>query len=93
VERDFSFVFPDAVTWVQIEAGIRGLGIAALQRLAPVEVFRDPKGKAVAAGSYSLLLRVVFQSNERTLTDEDLTNWSEKIVGWMRLQLDGVQRA
>jgi phenylalanyl-tRNA synthetase beta chain len=93
VERDFSFVFPDAVTWASIEAGVRALGIAELQRLVPIEIFRDPKGKTVATGSYSLLLRVVFQSNDRTLTDAELTNWSDKIVTWTRMQLDGVQRA
>ncbi len=92
VERDFSFVFPDAVTWAQIDAGIRGLGLAELQRLAPVEVFRDPKGKAVAAGNYSLLLRVVFQSHERTLTEEELTRWSERMVAQLT-GLGGVQRA
>ncbi len=92
VERDFSFVFPDAVTWAQIEAGVRGLGLAELQRLAPVEVFRDAKGKAVAAGSYSLLLRVVFQSYERTLTEEELTRWSERMVAQLT-GLGGVQRA
>ena len=50
--------------------------IAELQRVTPVEIFRDPKGKAVAAGHYSALVRVVFQSSERTLTDEELGRWS-----------------
>jgi phenylalanyl-tRNA synthetase beta chain len=92
VERDFSFMFPDAVRWKAIEAGLRGLGIAAMQRVAPVEIFRDAKGKTVAAGSYSLLTRVLFQSSERTLTDDELTGWSESIVAALT-KLGGVQRA
>jgi len=80
VERDFSFVFPDAVTWATVETAIHGLGNASLLRVAPEEIFRDAKGKAVAAGHYSLLTRVVFQSQERTLRDEELTGWSAEII-------------
>ncbi len=92
VERDFSFVFPDAVRWAEIEAALRGLGIAEMLRVAPMEIFRDAKGKAVAAGSYSCLVRVVLQSGERTLTEEELSGWSEKIVAALT-RLGGVQRA
>jgi phenylalanyl-tRNA synthetase beta chain len=92
VERDFSFVFPDAVRWQQIDETLRGLGIPETQRITPVEIFRDAKGKAVAAGHYSALVRVVFQSNERTLTEEDLGSWSDKTVAAL-VGLGGVQRA
>ena len=80
VERDFSFLFPDAVAWGAIASAVRALDIAEMQRVEPVEIFRDPRGKAVAAGSYSLLTRVTFQSAERTLTDEELSAWSERVL-------------
>jgi phenylalanyl-tRNA synthetase beta chain len=92
VERDFSFVFPDAVTWAAVESAVVGLKLAELRSVAPVEVYRDAKGKAVAAGSYSLLLRAVFQSSERTLTEEELAGWSERVVAALTA-LGGVQRA
>ncbi|MBW4038237.1 MAG: phenylalanine--tRNA ligase subunit beta [Acidobacteria bacterium] len=92
VERDFSFVFPDAVAWGAIEGVLRGWKLEELRRVTPVEIFRDAKGKAVAAGFYSLLLRVVFQSRERTLTEEEIAGWSEWIVGQLSA-LGGVQRA
>jgi phenylalanyl-tRNA synthetase beta chain len=92
VERDFSFVFADAVRWESIAAAVRSIGVEELQSVAPAEVYRDGKGKAVAAGSYSLLLRVVFQSHERTLTEDELTGWSEKIVAALTA-LGGAQRA
>jgi len=91
VERDFSFVFPDVVRWEAIEAALRGLGIAEMQSVAPVEIFRDAKGKAVASGSYSLLVRVVLQSGERTLTEEEIGGDAEKIVAAL-VGLGGVQR-
>ena len=69
-----------------------GLNADELRSVRPVEIFRDAKGKAVAAGSYSLLLRVVFQSNERTLTEEEITRWYG--VGGGQLKgLGGTQRA
>jgi phenylalanyl-tRNA synthetase beta chain len=92
VERDFSFIFADAVGWQRIEAALRGLGLPELRQVAPVEIFRDPKGRAVAVGSYSLLTRVVFQSGERTLTEEELTSWSELILAALT-ELGGTQRA
>lgn len=80
VERDFSFVFPDRATWAEIESAIHALALPELQSLAPVEIFRDPRGKTVSAGSYSLLLRVVLQSPARTLTEDDLTAASDRIL-------------
>jgi phenylalanyl-tRNA synthetase beta chain len=92
VERDFSFVFPDSIRWHAIDATLRSLSIAEVQRITPIEIFRDPKGKAIAAGSYSLLVRVVFQSNDRTLTEDELTAWSAKIIASLAA-LGGTQRA
>jgi phenylalanyl-tRNA synthetase beta chain len=77
VERDFSFLFAEATEWQAISAAIKALAIPELRSLHPMEVFRDAKK---LAGQYSMLVRVVFQSNERTLTDQDLTGWSAGII-------------
>ena len=77
VERDFSFVFPDATQWHTIAAALHALTIPELQRLAPIEVWRDQKK---FPGVYSLLLRTVFQSNDRTLREEELTTFSTRII-------------
>lgn len=92
VERDFSFVFPDAVCWEAIASALAGLEIGEIQRVSPVEIFRDAKGKAVAMGHYSALVRVVFQSNERTLTDDEIGGWSGSVVEALT-KLGGTQRA
>jgi phenylalanyl-tRNA synthetase beta chain len=92
VERDFSFLFADTVSWGDVDAALRGLGIAEMLSVAPVEIFRDAKGKAVPQGEYSLLLRVVFQSPERTLREEELTAWQDAVVSAL-LKLGGTHRA
>ena len=80
VERDFSFTFPDTMQWHTVATAIHALAIPELQRLNPVEIFRDPKGKSVPPAHYALLLRCVFQSTERTLNEEELTIWWTNII-------------
>jgi len=80
VERDFSFTFADSVRWQAIAEAIARLAITELTRIAPVEVFRDAKASSVPAGHYALLLRCVFQSHERTLREDELAEWSSKLI-------------
>ena len=77
VERDFSFVFPDAVQWDVIAKAIESLGISELQSRKPVEVWRDQKKNP---GVFSMLVRTVFQAPDHTLRDEELTEWSARII-------------
>ncbi|MBZ5596776.1 MAG: phenylalanine--tRNA ligase subunit beta [Acidobacteriia bacterium] len=77
VERDFSFIFADAVVFDKIYQAVAGLGLAELRSFVPVEIFR---GGGVPAGKYSLLLRATFQSNERTLREDEVAQWSGKII-------------
>jgi len=89
VERDFSFVMPDSVQWHTIAAAIDALAIPELQSRQPVEVWRNAKK---FPGVYSLLLRTVFQSHDRTLRDEEITGWSTQIIETLT-GLGGTQRA
>jgi len=77
VERDFSFTFPDSIQWLSIARALESLNIAELQSIKPIEVWRDRKK---FPGVYSLLVRTVFQSYERTLRDEELADWSRRII-------------
>jgi phenylalanyl-tRNA synthetase beta chain len=88
VERDFSFVFGDDISFEQMQGAATGLKIAELREFLPVEIFR---GGAIAAGKYSALLRVRFQSGERTLREDEVVRWSERIVAVLT-GLGGAQR-
>jgi phenylalanyl-tRNA synthetase beta chain len=89
VERDFSFVFSDDVEFEAMRRAVMGLGIPELREFKPVEIFR---GGSIEAGRYSILLRAKLQSDEGTLRDEQIGQWSEKIVGALK-GIGGVQRA
>jgi phenylalanyl-tRNA synthetase beta chain len=88
VERDFSFVFGDVVTFGEMEKAVTDLRLHELREFRPVEIFR---GGAIAAGKYSILLRARFQSRERTLREDEVAEWSARVVGVM-VGLGGVQR-
>jgi phenylalanyl-tRNA synthetase beta chain len=77
VERDFSFVLPEGVEFESIRHKLSALAIAELTTILPAETFR---GGSLAAGTYSFLLRVRFQSAERTLRDDEVAAWSQQIV-------------
>jgi phenylalanyl-tRNA synthetase beta chain len=77
VERDFSFVLPEGVEFESIRQKLSALAIPELTAILPAETFR---GGSLAAGTYSFLLRVRFQSAECTLRDDEVAGWSQRIV-------------
>ena len=89
VERDFSFVLDDAITFERIHSVIAELGLTELQKFVPAEIYR---GEKVGTGKYSVLLHAGFQAQDRTLRDDEVAQWSAQII--TRLQgLGGVLRA
>jgi phenylalanyl-tRNA synthetase beta chain len=77
VERDFSLIFADSLIFEQIQRAVVSLGLNELRSFVPVEIFR---GGSVPAGKYSILLRATFQSNDRTLREEEVAEWSAQII-------------
>ncbi|MGC2252429.1 MAG: phenylalanine--tRNA ligase subunit beta, partial [Acidobacteriaceae bacterium] len=88
VVRDFSFTFPDAVRWQQIADTLASLAISEMRSTEPREIFRDKKEQS---GSYALLLRVVFQAQDRTLRLEELQEWAHRIFSAL-MELGGQPR-
>ena len=89
VERDFSFIFADSVSFEEMRKTVNHLRLDELRDFRPVEIFR---GGAIDAGKYSILLRSTFQSSERTLREDEVAQWSGKIVAALQA-LGGTQRA
>jgi phenylalanyl-tRNA synthetase beta chain len=77
VDRDFSFTFAESVTFEQIAESVIKLHHPELGSFSPVEVFR---GGSLPAGAYSILLRAVFQSGDRTLREDEVAQWSAQII-------------
>jgi len=77
VERDFSLLLADGISFAQISESIRSLKIPEIASIEAVDLFR---GGNVPAGKYSLLVRVTFQSRETTLTDAQINHFVGKII-------------
>ncbi len=89
VERDFSFIFADAVVFEKMHDAVAALRLNELRGFVPVEVFR---GGNVPAGKYSILLRATLQSRDRTLREDEVAQWSAQIINALQ-GLGGTLRA
>jgi phenylalanyl-tRNA synthetase beta chain len=78
VRRDFSLLFSNPTTYAVIEDKLRSLDIPELRSFEPKEILRE--SKSILAGHFSLLLGTVFQSQERTMREEELQQFSQKII-------------
>ncbi len=73
VDRDLSLVIPEGVNYQGIRDAIRQLEIPELRHTTPVDRFEGDFGT-------SLTVRLTFQSDQRTLTDEDVEGAVSRIL-------------
>jgi phenylalanyl-tRNA synthetase beta chain len=83
VSRDISALVPDVHLWGDIERAIRDLGI---REIVAVTIFDMFKGKEMPEGLRSLAFRVSYRSDERTLTDEEVSEMHERVRGLLEQQ-------
>ena len=83
VRRDFSLLFPSNVKWAEIDAVLAAAAPPELIGWQAREVFHGAKqahARESNSGEYSLLLGATFQAADRTLRDEELQAYTEKVV-------------
>ncbi|PYT83281.1 MAG: phenylalanine--tRNA ligase subunit beta [Acidobacteria bacterium] len=90
VERDFSLLLAEGITFGEIKESISSLNIPEVVSIKAVDLFR---GKNVPAGNYSLLVRVTFQSREVTLTDAQINHFAGKIISVLEHRHNAQRRA
>ena len=74
VERDFSLLLADGTHFSDVSE--RDSLAEHSAKSCPIEATDLFRGKNVPAGKYSLLVRVIFQSREATLTDAQIAEFS-----------------
>ncbi len=77
VRRDFSLVLEESIRWEKIDESLAGLRIPEMVEWRVREVFRDAK---LGERTYSLLMGVTFQAPDRTLREEELQSFQERVV-------------
>jgi phenylalanyl-tRNA synthetase beta chain len=77
VRRDFSLILDESVGWERIDQALAGLQIPELVEWRVREVFRDAR---LGAREYSLLMGATFQAPDRTLREEELQSFQQRVV-------------
>ncbi len=77
VHQDLAFTVPEEVAAGELVSAAHEAAGAELREMRPFDVYR---GDQVAEGSKSIAFSVLFQSSERTLSDEDAAGLRKKIV-------------
>ena len=90
VERDFSLIVADDVTFAVVANTIRALEIPEIESIEAADLFR---GGQIPPGKFSLMIRVRFQSAQATLTEAQLSEFSARIVKALQESLGAVLRA
>jgi phenylalanyl-tRNA synthetase beta chain len=90
VLQDIAFVVKDEVTAAQAEAVIRKAGGGLLKDARLFDVYT---GEPVPAGHKSLAYSLVYQTDERTLTDKEAASTHAKIVKAVERELGAALRA
>ena len=83
VKRDFAFVLDDKVTSKEVLAEVRKVNRDLIKN---AEVFDVYKGEHVAEGHYSLAFSVYLNSNEKTLSDKEISAVEEEIIKAIELK-------
>ncbi len=84
VERDFSLLLRDGTSFDAVKKAVESLKIAEVVSVEAGDLYR---GKNVPAGKYSLMVRVMFQSREATLTDAQTGEFSARIIDALEKQV------
>lgn len=88
LERDFSFVMPEALSSDAVKNEIKSVS-ALIKTVRPFDLYR---GEKLSAGTKSMTFSVEFRSPEKTLTDEDVAEACSKIVSVMEKKHGAVLR-
>lgn len=89
VRRDFAFIVDEKIDTDKLVRAIKGADKALI---SSVDIFDVYQGKGVEAGKKSVALGVTIQPTDKTLTDEEITALSTKILEAIAKQ-GGVLRA
>ncbi len=89
VERDFSLILRDGTSFASVRDAILALGIEEMISVEAIDLFR---GRNIAPGKFSLLVRVTFQSQQGTLTEPALSDFSSRIVSALETTLSATLR-
>ena len=89
IERDIAIVVSDEISAGQIDEIIRTKGAKLVEK---VELFDVYKGSQIEDGYKSLAYKIVYRSDEKTLTEKDISKAHNKILNSLANQAGAILR-
>lgn len=89
VSRDFAFIIADDIPAAEIIRTAKGTSKDLIER---VDIFDVYKGKGVDDGHKSIAINVILQPKDKTLTDQDIEQISQKIIEAVQTKCQGKLR-
>lgn len=89
IERDIALVITNEVSAGQIEEVIKNKGGRLIEK---IELFDVYKGSQIEEGYKSLAFRIVYRSNEKTLTEDDIAKVHNRIINSLTNQVGAMLR-
>lgn len=87
-KRDFSFIFPKDINWEKVEKEIKSLKFP----IQKIEVFDIYKGKNIPENKISVSFSIFFRSADKTLENEEIEDYSKKIIKLIEEKFNGKLR-
>jgi phenylalanyl-tRNA synthetase beta chain len=84
IKRDLSLLLNKATRYADVEKAVRLPGIPELVRVEPFDVLESG---AFPESKYALAISLMYQSPQRTLTDEEVEEFDKRILDSLRKQL------
>ncbi len=84
VQRDLALIIDQSVTAAEVSTAIASFKNKLLKQW---NIFDMYQGKSITTGKKSVAYRLTFQSNERTLTDNEVNKVHDKLLRYLREQL------
>lgn len=84
VQRDLALVIDKAVTAADVCAVLAAFKSSLIKQW---HIFDFYQGDSIAAGKKSIAFRLIFQSDDRTLTDAEVNKIHDKLLDSLRIQL------
>jgi len=77
VQRDLSIVVPSPLAYEEIEKTVQALKLNKLQGIRLFDVFESEK---FGAGKKSMAINLTFLDEEKTLTDQEIDGWMNRVM-------------
>ncbi len=82
--RDLSLVADEHLAYAEIVRAVESMGIDEIRHIQAVDVYR---GEKLPAGKKGVTIRITYQSLDRTLGDEEISLWQNRVVSLLEDKL------